>query len=51
MGSQFPEVTTKLGKVRGAYKTSHFGRTFAAFEGVPYAKPPIGNLRFEVSGN
>ncbi|KAK5649283.1 hypothetical protein RI129_000312 [Pyrocoelia pectoralis] len=42
-----PEVHTKLGKIRGYYKKSAYGRTFSAFEGIPYAKPPIGDLRFE----
>jgi carboxylesterase type B len=41
-------VTTSLGKIRGYFKTSHDGRKFSAFEGVPFAKPPIGNRRFEV---
>lgn len=43
------EVETALGKIRGSYKVSYGGRIFAAFEGVPYAKPPIGKLRFQVS--
>jgi hypothetical protein len=43
-----PVVTTSLGKIRGYLKTSHEGRKFSAFEGVPFAKPPIGSRRFEV---
>jgi carboxylesterase type B len=43
-----PVVTTSLGKIRGYLKTSHDGRKFSAFEGVPFAKPPIGSRRFEV---
>lgn len=43
-----PEVDTPLGRVRGYWKTSMDGRTHAAFEGIPYAKPPVGDLRFEV---
>lgn len=43
-----PEVDTVLGKVQGTYKISFGARTFAAFEGIPYAKPPIGKLRFQV---
>ncbi|CAH0552750.1 unnamed protein product [Brassicogethes aeneus] len=42
-----PEVKTSLGKILGHVKTSFNGRKFAAFEGIPYAKPPVGDLRFE----
>uniref|UniRef100_A0A0C9PV54 Carboxylic ester hydrolase n=2 Tax=Fopius arisanus TaxID=64838 RepID=A0A0C9PV54_9HYME len=42
-----PIVKTPLGKLRGTYKTSFNGRQFRAFEGIPYAKPPVGKLRFE----
>ncbi|KAI7815083.1 carboxylesterase [Rhyzopertha dominica] len=42
-----PVVDTPLGKVRGTYKKSFSGKTYAAFQGIPYAKPPVGELRFE----
>ncbi|KYB24865.1 Venom carboxylesterase-6-like Protein [Tribolium castaneum] len=42
-----PLVTTPLGRIRGYHKTSHDGRKFAAFEGIPFAKPPVGQRRFE----
>lgn len=48
---EYPEVSSALGKVRGTYQKSYHGRVFSAFEGVPYAKPPTGSLRFEVSKN
>lgn len=41
------EVTLPLGKLRGYVTTSKNGNNFVAFEGVPYAKPPVGELRFE----
>ncbi|XP_018579426.1 venom carboxylesterase-6-like isoform X2 [Anoplophora glabripennis] len=41
-----PEIDTPLGRVRGYWKTLD-NITYAAFEGIPYAKPPVGNLRFE----
>lgn len=44
-----PIVKTKNGLIRGTFKTSKNNlRQFAAFEGIPYAQPPTGNLRFEV---
>ncbi|XP_063972094.1 venom carboxylesterase-6-like isoform X2 [Diachasmimorpha longicaudata] len=42
-----PIVKTPLGKLKGYYKASFKGRQFRAFEGIPYAKPPVGKLRFE----
>lgn len=44
-----PEVETGLGKIKGSYRTALRGKRYCAFEGIPYAKPPIDNLRFEVS--
>lgn len=43
-----PTVTTPKGEIEG-----HVGLTvnlnpFYKFEGVPYAEPPVGELRFEV---
>ncbi|XP_011306600.1 venom carboxylesterase-6 [Fopius arisanus] len=40
-------VETALGSVQGFSKISSYGRAYRAFEGIPYAKPPVGNLRFE----
>ncbi|XP_063906555.1 carboxylic ester hydrolase-like [Zophobas morio] len=42
-----PIVQTPLGTVKGWFKKSVEGRDFAAFEGIPFAKPPIGSRRFE----
>ncbi|KAJ8961875.1 hypothetical protein NQ318_021493 [Aromia moschata] len=42
-----PEVITPLGKVQGEWKISYEGRQYASFLGIPYAKPPIENLRFK----
>ncbi|XP_018579398.2 venom carboxylesterase-6-like [Anoplophora glabripennis] len=41
-----PEIGTPLGRVRGYWKISD-GRKYAVFEGIPYATPPVGDLRFE----
>lgn len=40
-------VSTPLGKVRGFRMTSRDGRDFLAFTSIPYAKPPVGHLRFQ----
>ncbi|KAK9736741.1 Carboxylesterase family [Popillia japonica] len=42
-----PIVTTKYGRVRGTTLTTRNGESFLAFRGIPYAKPPIGSLRFK----
>uniref|UniRef100_A0A1B6CIS4 Carboxylesterase type B domain-containing protein n=1 Tax=Clastoptera arizonana TaxID=38151 RepID=A0A1B6CIS4_9HEMI len=49
MADQFVEVATESGILRGKKKLST-GLTsvpYYAFLGVPYAKPPIGDLRFK----
>lgn len=43
-----PLVKYKYGTVRGKYQTTFSGRKIAAFLGVPYASPPVGENRFEV---
>lgn len=47
--SVFPIVCTKSGCVEGIAKTGYQVDEFEAFFGIPYAEPPIGNLRFAVS--
>ena len=41
-----PSVDTAQGSVIGSYLSSVSGRTFRAFQGVPYAAPPVDDLRF-----
>jgi hypothetical protein len=41
-------VVLKHGSLRGHRLTSRKGRDIFAFQGIPYAKPPIGELRFKV---
>lgn len=35
------------GTLNGTWEQSRHGRTYSAFLGIPYAEPPIGNLRFK----
>ncbi|CAG7730277.1 unnamed protein product [Allacma fusca] len=39
-------VRTGSGKLQGNVEISRGGRKFSSFWGIPYAKPPLGNLRF-----
>ncbi|XP_014221049.1 venom carboxylesterase-6 [Trichogramma pretiosum] len=43
----YPKVAVGRVVYRGTYKQSYLGRRYAAFEGIPYAEPPEGRLRFE----
>jgi len=42
-----PLVHVEQGAIRGTYLTSAGGRKLAAFEGIPYARPPTGKHRFK----
>ena len=39
-------VVTSLGKVKGRSTRSKHGKPLYAFKGLPYAQPPLGELRF-----
>ncbi|CAL4099162.1 unnamed protein product, partial [Meganyctiphanes norvegica] len=39
-------VDTLQGSVSGIFEKSTEGRTFESYYGIPYAKPPVGDLRF-----
>ncbi|KAF2902811.1 hypothetical protein ILUMI_03376 [Ignelater luminosus] len=41
------EVQVNQGILRGMYQKSRKGRQFCAFIGIPYAQPPVGELRFK----
>lgn len=43
-----PSVETPLGIIEGRFSVSSGGKSFEVYQGIPYAKPPTGELRFEV---
>ncbi|XP_046601546.1 juvenile hormone esterase isoform X1 [Neodiprion lecontei] len=42
-----PTVLVKQGWLRGAEVKSKVGEAFISFKGVPFAEPPVGELRFK----
>jgi hypothetical protein len=49
--SEIVIVTVAQGKLRGREATTKSGATYYSFQGIPYAKPPVGSLRFKVRRN
>nr|QLI62123.1 carboxylesterase 11 [Streltzoviella insularis] len=41
-----PIVRVAHGIIQGSWKISTKGRNYASFEGIPYARPPVGKYRF-----
>lgn len=44
-----PLVKIKNGNLLGSLMQTRNGKEFSAFQGIPYAKPPLDELRFLVS--
>lgn len=44
-----PIVDSEGGRVSGILEETVNGREFYSFYGIPFAKPPLGSLRFKVS--
>lgn len=41
-------VTLEEGQIKGKKDEDYLGNTYYSFLGIPYAKAPIGELRFKV---
>ncbi len=46
-GRDAPVVDTATGRVRGLWRRTSDGSWSAAFLGLPFAEPPVGDLRFD----
>ncbi|XP_026322559.1 venom carboxylesterase-6-like isoform X2 [Hyposmocoma kahamanoa] len=42
-----PTIATPLGEIKGYYLKTRGGRQISAFTAIPFAKPPLENLRFK----
>lgn len=47
-GQIYPHVEIPSGKIQGSLLSSMAGVEILSFRGVPYAEPPVGELRFQV---
>jgi hypothetical protein len=48
-GTEFPTVAVQQGTLQGTNYKTVWDKEYLAFLGIPYAKPPVGDLRFRVS--
>lgn len=44
-------VNVEQGQLKGKVENDYADRKFYSFMGIPYAKPPVGELRFKVLSN
>ncbi|KAF2888128.1 hypothetical protein ILUMI_18045, partial [Ignelater luminosus] len=47
--TSFPFAEIPQGPLKGQFLKTVNNRTFSSFTGIPYAEPPVGNLRFELA--
>ncbi|KAL4711245.1 hypothetical protein ACJJTC_019086, partial [Scirpophaga incertulas] len=45
--TEAPVVSVAQGQLQGRVVTSPTGKAYYSFQGIPYAKPPLGSLRFK----
>lgn len=43
-----PVIEIKHGKLRGTIRENIDGGNYYSFRGIPFAEPPVGELRFKV---
>lgn len=48
LSANSPIVEIKNGSLQGSVMSARNGREFFAYRGIPFALPPVGQLRFEV---
>ncbi|XP_067658122.1 cocaine esterase-like [Haliotis asinina] len=46
VGMEAPVINSTWGYIQGVARTSRDGQPYFGYYGIPYAKPPIGDLRF-----
>ena len=46
-----PVIDTNAGQVSGVTLKSFSGKDFLAYLGIPFAEPPVNDLRFQVCTN
>lgn len=49
INDEYPVVKIETGFLRGKYLESRSGKRIYSFTSIPFAEPPVGKLRFEVS--
>ena len=42
-------ITILQGILKGSKEKTAFGEVYYSFQGIPYGKAPVGDLRFKVS--
>ncbi|CAB3233604.1 unnamed protein product [Arctia plantaginis] len=45
--TEAPIVSVEQGQLQGRIVSGAVGKSFYSFQGIPYAKPPLGSLRFQ----
>ena len=45
LNNSLPQVQVSDGLIQGKVQTTRKGRKISAFLGIPYAEPPVGELR------
>ena len=49
VGKEAPNVSTKVGQVSGIVEKSFENAKYFSYKGIPFAEPPLNDLRFKVT--